>query len=192
MHTLYLNRKGAHVVSLDLSWRLLRLTQRRLIVRSAGSGQLTQASAHALPFASGSFDVVFGNAILHHLDPAIAAEQMHRVLKPGGRVIVQEPMRNSRMMRVLRRLVPYNSAAVSPYERPLTNRDLLPLLQTFELRRFRMFSLPPVRIAHLFNPGGGLKSFYDWDAWLLKNAPFLARYGSIAVIELLKTTAVHN
>jgi SAM-dependent methyltransferase len=186
MHTLYLKRKGAHVHSLDLSWSLLRVTRRRLAVRSAGRGSLTQASAHALPFKGESFDIVFGNAILHHLNPSVAATELHRVLKPAGKAIFQEPMRNSRLMRFLRGWLAYNADPVSPYERPLTQQDLDPLLDAFELRRFRMFSLPHVRIAHLFKPGGRLQTFYHWDGWLLRNAPFLSRYASIAVFELVK------
>ncbi len=186
MNTLYLTRKGAHVHGVDLSWSMLRLSRQRLTVCRAGPGSLTQASAHALPFAAASFDLLFGNAILHHLDQGVAARELHRVLKPAGRGIFQEPMRDSRVIRVLRRCIPYNADPVSPYERPLTRRDLEPLFRMFEVRRFRMFSLPHVRLAHLLKPAGRLEIFYDWDAWLLKNAPFLSRYASIAVFEVVK------
>jgi ubiquinone/menaquinone biosynthesis C-methylase UbiE/uncharacterized protein YbaR (Trm112 family) len=47
----------------------------------------------ALPFASGAFDVVFCNAVLHHTkDLARVLAELHRVLTPTGRVlIVNEP-----------------------------------------------------------------------------------------------------
>lgn len=44
-----------------------------------------ETDAERLPFASDSFDLVFGHAVLHHipaLEPAFA--EMHRVLRPGG------------------------------------------------------------------------------------------------------------
>ena len=41
-----------------------------------------------------SVDVVFGIAILHHLDLPQAAREVWRILKPGGRAIFQEPVRN--------------------------------------------------------------------------------------------------
>lgn len=47
------------------------------------------ADAHALPFASGSFDaVVTFNTFEHLADPNTAAREIHRVLKPGGRLIL--------------------------------------------------------------------------------------------------------
>jgi SAM-dependent methyltransferase len=43
------------------------------------------ADAEALPFADGSFDLVFGHAVLHHLpDLDQAWREIHRVLAPGG------------------------------------------------------------------------------------------------------------
>jgi SAM-dependent methyltransferase len=43
--------------------------------------------AEALPFESGSFDVVFGHAVLHHIpDLERAFSEFRRVLKPGGLV----------------------------------------------------------------------------------------------------------
>ena len=47
------------------------------------------ADAHALPFADGSFDFVFSLAVFEHLhSPWVAAQEIARVLKPGGRVYV--------------------------------------------------------------------------------------------------------
>src|SRR4051794_8706137 len=41
--------------------------------------------AEALPFETGSFDVVFGHAVLHHIpDLEQAFREFRRVLKPGG------------------------------------------------------------------------------------------------------------
>src|SRR3954464_7144881 len=41
--------------------------------------------AESLPFESGSFDVVFGHAVLHHIpDLTQAFREFRRVLKPGG------------------------------------------------------------------------------------------------------------
>jgi SAM-dependent methyltransferase len=41
--------------------------------------------AESLPFEDGSFDLVFGHAVLHHLpDLNTALSEFHRVLRPGG------------------------------------------------------------------------------------------------------------
>jgi ubiquinone/menaquinone biosynthesis C-methylase UbiE len=54
-----------------------------------------RADAEALPFADGSFDLVLGHAVLHHLPNLRRAfAEFHRVLRPGGRILFAgEPSR---------------------------------------------------------------------------------------------------
>jgi SAM-dependent methyltransferase len=54
-----------------------------------------RADAESLPFADGSFDLVLGHAVLHHLpDLTQAFAEFHRVLAPGGRIVFAgEPSR---------------------------------------------------------------------------------------------------
>ncbi len=59
--------------------------------RSAAALRLDVATvcteAEALPFADGSFDLIFGHAVLHHIpDLSRAFSEFHRVLRPGGTV----------------------------------------------------------------------------------------------------------
>jgi ubiquinone/menaquinone biosynthesis C-methylase UbiE len=53
------------------------------------------ADAEQLPFADGSFDLVFGHAVLHHIpDLQRAFAEFARVLEPGGRIVFAgEPSR---------------------------------------------------------------------------------------------------
>jgi ubiquinone/menaquinone biosynthesis C-methylase UbiE len=45
--------------------------------------------AEALPYADDTFDLVIGHAFIHHLPvPGKAIQEMHRVLKPGGRLVI--------------------------------------------------------------------------------------------------------
>jgi ubiquinone/menaquinone biosynthesis C-methylase UbiE len=55
-----------------------------------------ECEAAALPFEDGSFDIVFGHAVLHHLpDLAAAFREFRRVLRPGGAVaFCGEPSRH--------------------------------------------------------------------------------------------------
>jgi ubiquinone/menaquinone biosynthesis C-methylase UbiE len=48
--------------------------------------------AERLPFADNSFRVIWCSEVLEHLfDPAFALAEMHRVLKPGGKLLVTVP-----------------------------------------------------------------------------------------------------
>jgi ubiquinone/menaquinone biosynthesis C-methylase UbiE len=65
-----------------------------------------RAEAEALPFADGSFDLVLGHAVLHHLpDLKRSFSEFHRVLKPGGVILFAgEPSRiGDRIARVPKR-----------------------------------------------------------------------------------------
>lgn len=47
---------------------------------------------HRIPFEENSFDIIFCNHVLEHVDDDIAAmKEMYRVLKPGGWAILQVP-----------------------------------------------------------------------------------------------------
>ena len=53
------------------------------------------ADAHFLPFKDSSFDIVYGIAVLEHLKrPWAAADEIFRVLHPGGHVVLESPFLN--------------------------------------------------------------------------------------------------
>jgi SAM-dependent methyltransferase len=77
-----------------------------------------RADAESLPFADASFDLVFGHAVLHHLpDLPRAFAELHRVLRPGGRLLFAgEPSRiGDRLARVPKR----GAALIAPAWRAL-------------------------------------------------------------------------
>lgn len=55
------------------------------------SAALMASDAEVLPFATGTFDAVVGNAVLHHLRLDQALPELLRVLRPGGRFCFAEP-----------------------------------------------------------------------------------------------------
>jgi SAM-dependent methyltransferase len=75
--------------------------------------QTTPADAERLPFKDGSFDLVLGHAVLHHIpDLALAFAEFERVLAPGGTVLFAgEPSRyGDRLAAVPKRM----AATVAP------------------------------------------------------------------------------
>jgi SAM-dependent methyltransferase len=187
-NTALLAGRGAHVWGIDISEDLLRLGQRRLAISGrAGGATFIAGSAHDMPFPDNSIDVVFGIAILHHLDLDLVSKEVRRVLKPGGRAIFQEPVRNSAVLRFLRSLIPYRAPDISPYERPLTDEELRRFADGFSSCSVRAFGLPHVQVGPLLPVVKRFwRTLYAWDRRMLDRVPALARYASIRVIALRK------
>lgn len=72
----------------DLSPRMLEVAS----ANAAANGvevATAVADAESLPFDDATFDLVLGHAFLHHLPiPGVAIREAHRVLRPGGRLLV--------------------------------------------------------------------------------------------------------
>jgi SAM-dependent methyltransferase len=180
--------RGAEVSAVDISPDLLELAT----YRSALDGQAQRVtvrcgSAHAIPVPDQSVDLVFGNAVLHHVDLELTAREVHRVLKPGGRAVFKEPIRDSRALAFVRRLVPYRQPDVSPFERPLRRDEIRAFGARFGGLRTREFELPFVPLARLLRlPRRVLAWLQRCDAALLRRVPFLRRFASICVFEVAR------
>jgi len=103
IYTVEVAQRGAHVIGVDPSMEMITIAQEKL--RQAGlTGQFVCGSAEALPFRSGKFDLalaVTSLCFVHSPDRAI--EEMRRVLRPGGRLVLGELNRFS-LWAFLRRL----------------------------------------------------------------------------------------
>ena len=188
-NTALLAARGARVVAVDISAELLALATRRAaldgVIAAVGA---VRASAHCLPFATGSIDAVFGNAVLHHLDVDVAALEIRRVLKPGGRAVFREPLRDSRMAAAVRRAIPYRQPDVSPFERPLTAGEIGRFAAHFSTWRHREFELPLVRLADLLRrPVAARDRLRRLDRRLLARSRALRHFASLCVFEVQKT-----
>jgi SAM-dependent methyltransferase len=84
-HNLSLLREFGRTYGIDLTWTGLQIAHAR------GERKIARASAAALPFASGRFDVVTSFDVIYALADAVeraAIAEMFRVLKPGGRLVI--------------------------------------------------------------------------------------------------------
>jgi demethylmenaquinone methyltransferase / 2-methoxy-6-polyprenyl-1,4-benzoquinol methylase len=84
--------KSGSVVLSDINRNMLEAGRDRLIdLGFAGNLHCLQADAERLPLASDSFDcVTIGFGLRNVTDKAAALASMHRVLKPGGQLLVLE------------------------------------------------------------------------------------------------------
>src|SRR5256885_3457115 len=185
-YTILLAERGAKVIALDISAPLLALTKKRIEVNGCEGVELLLGSAHALPLPDESVDIIFGMAILHHLDLILASREVRRVLRNGGRGIFKEPLRNSRLLAWLRQFFPQHGD-VSPFERPLTDREIKDFAMPYE-DRARTFQLPLSRLAHVL-PFGNERAIgfsAHVDSYLLRRFPSLVYYGAVKVFEIVK------
>jgi demethylmenaquinone methyltransferase/2-methoxy-6-polyprenyl-1,4-benzoquinol methylase len=78
---------GCSVVGLDLTVEMLRFARRK----GLGCAQnLLNSDAEALPFADGSFDVIFSCYVAKYCDPETFGAELARVLRPGGRLLMYD------------------------------------------------------------------------------------------------------
>jgi ubiquinone/menaquinone biosynthesis C-methylase UbiE len=76
------------VTGIDLSPEMLEIARRRISL-SAHEVDLRIGDAQDLPFDDASFDAVVCTYSLCNIpDPAVAIAEMHRVLRPGGRLVL--------------------------------------------------------------------------------------------------------
>jgi SAM-dependent methyltransferase len=84
--------RGIAIEGVDIASRWLILAKERL----GSDARLTAANAENLPWPSATFDVIFADSLVEHLEHIpTALREWHRVAKPGARLILISPNRYS-------------------------------------------------------------------------------------------------
>jgi len=94
----YVVERGAIYHGVDIAPAPVEMMRHRLDVLGLGAAaeRVLVASAHALPFADGTFDFVFSIGCFHHTGHVgRAVDEVHRVLKSGGTAVVMLYNRHS-------------------------------------------------------------------------------------------------
>lgn len=175
-------RAGATVTAFDLSPGYVNEARERAAANGV-SVECVTANGEELPFADASFDAIWGNAILHHLDLARAGRELKRVLAPGGVAVFCEPWGGNPLLGFARRSLPYPNKERTPDELPLTRRDLRPLRAVFpalEVRGFQLFGM----VRRVWRNPRVLRTLDAIDAWLLRATPSLGNWCRYVVIVL--------
>lgn len=113
----YLEISPRSIAGLDIS-------ENAIAKAKANHGEVAKfyaGDAHAMPFPDGSFDLVIGRAILHHLDLDLALKEIRRGLRIGGKAIFFEPLGANPGAKLLRAITP---KARTKDEKPLTRTDI--------------------------------------------------------------------
>lgn len=182
-------KHGGDVIGVDISPELLEIAGQRMDLHGFDDKyDFRVGSAHDLPLEDESVDVVFGMAILHHLDLDLSSKEVFRVLKKGGRAIFFEPVRNSKAIKFIRNLIPYQEPDISPFERPLTDAELKDFSKQFTNYKSRAFSLPFVNLVQVLGLSDKLlHKAISFDGKVLRSIPQLDYIATIRVFEITKS-----
>jgi ubiquinone/menaquinone biosynthesis C-methylase UbiE len=130
---------GAKTVdAIDISEECCKIARHKSAISQA-SVQFYTSTAENLPFKDGSFDLVYLNDIVHHVNIPAAFREIRRVLQPGGWVLGNEPythpslqaIRNSRVVRevlypkMVKSIYGVRSGHITEDERKLEPYDLM-------------------------------------------------------------------
>ncbi|MGB0894299.1 MAG: class I SAM-dependent methyltransferase [Parashewanella sp.] len=117
-----------YITAIDYDFDMVHAAKSRYIddVRVAA----TQADATLLPFPDNQFDLVFNFAVFHHIPKwQKAIEEVHRVLKPNGFLLIED----------LYRTAITNPLSNSMFEHPQHNRfDHQELIAQLNMNGFRV------------------------------------------------------
>jgi SAM-dependent methyltransferase len=147
------------VYGIDLSEKAIDIARSKNLPRTT----FVTGDAHHLPWPDGSFDVIVGRAILHHLDLDTAIGELLRVLRPDGKMFFVEPLYHNPLVGMFRWLTP---GARTIDEKPLTRSDVRRIDYEFEIHNHE-YSLLVSMVAGAFTsliPGIGPTN------WLLRGS----------------------
>jgi len=84
-------RKAGEVIGSDITPEMLEKARERAMTAGVENVRYVEAGVAALPFADDSFDLVTCRLAFHHFpDPDTALAEIHRVLKPCGRFVMED------------------------------------------------------------------------------------------------------
>ena len=175
-------KQGAKVSVVDISSESLKAVS--LIAEELGVAvQSYQMNAEKMDFKDETFDQVYINSVLMHVEPEKVLRECSRVLKPGGRVVIVEPLRYAPFVQIYRFL--------SSYRKMCPNYATLQMF-TKNSFYFTMFSheefyfLSSALLPIGYSTSTPLKKMYTLmskvDRALLKRIPFLKKLCWISVV----------
>ena len=84
-----------HITAIDLSEEMLKIAKRHVADASLTNRiTLEHIDAKILPYPDNSFDGLISNSIVHHVHDALTAlQEMSRVVKPDGPVLIRDLIR---------------------------------------------------------------------------------------------------
>lgn len=183
-----LAKAGARVTAFDISPVSVRVAGIRAGLNGlADRTAFVVAVGERLPFADNSFDVLYGRAVLHHLDVKQGASEARRVLKPGGRAAFVEPLGTNPLLTFVRDHVPYPDKHPVGDDQPLNYTQIEQWgegYSTFDYQEVHFLGM--LERAFPYRARVRLIALHNLDRRLLKRFPGLRRYSRYIVLRMQK------
>ncbi|MBX7207809.1 MAG: class I SAM-dependent methyltransferase [Verrucomicrobiaceae bacterium] len=136
-----LGRLGYRVTGLDVSPDLIEVARERAVLEGvADKVDFIVADGASAGITDGAFDAVLAMSVLHHMPLDDALDALERLLRPGGRAALLEPVAYSRTLQWLRDRSPVEKD-VSPDERQLSAAEVRRIGERFVIEQQRHFYL---------------------------------------------------
>jgi ubiquinone/menaquinone biosynthesis C-methylase UbiE len=175
--------RGVEVTAIDISGVAVEAAARRARELDFDRGEFLEMNAEDLHFDDGAFDAVVGSGILHHLDIGRGTAEAARVLKPGGRFILVEPMGHNPVVNLYRRYTPDQR---TEDEHPLLMADFEAMGHHFEEVRthfFHFLSLGSLALSRTSRFEDSLHALERADQWTFRRLPWTRRMAWMVVVE---------
>jgi SAM-dependent methyltransferase len=171
---------GARVTGIDISEEAIKRAKEN-IENSGFDADYYVMDAEDTEFDDGSFDLVVGTGILHHLDLRRSYQELSRICNTSGHVVFAEPLGHNPLISLFRLLTPKMRTRD---EHPLKLKDIALLNRYFKNVEFEYFSLftllsVPFRNMTSFDKINDFFRVIDKAAFSI---PFLGRYAWMVVI----------
>jgi ubiquinone/menaquinone biosynthesis C-methylase UbiE len=170
LYTDELCQAGAKVVGVDISPEMLAIAAART-ARHGDAVSFLQGDAAALPFADASFDMVTSiTAMEFFADPRACLHDMHRIVKPGGRLVIAtlgslSPWSWQRRLKTLFRKTVFRHATFHSIA------DMRTLLAPHEITAWRgTIFVPP------FAPAALIRHPDPFERWCQKHIPSMGAF----------------
>lgn len=186
--------EGAQVTLLDLSPKAVELGLRRAAASGVAArvrGEARDASDLSC-FETGEFDLIYASAAVHHtLKYPHAFEELIRVLRPGGAMVLAETYGNNPLLNMARKIRAWaeEEAEEQGEEIIFSRREVEQLREQFqsvELREMHLLSMVKRLLRGRFHHRwvrGVVSATEVCDRILLGALPFLKRYcGEVLIV----------
>jgi 2-polyprenyl-3-methyl-5-hydroxy-6-metoxy-1,4-benzoquinol methylase len=176
---------AAYVLGIDVSHEFIGRAKRLEV-----PGRLEFRCADVLQTVEGTYDVIFGRSILHHIDYKEALSNLYRRnLNPGGIMVFMEPLGSNPLIKLYHLVA---RSAHTPDEKSFDRNELQWFTETFpgtRIHPFNLLSFVTGLGSHiLFRTANNpmLRLADTADEWLARHAPRLSPYYRHCLIEINK------